>query len=83
MFISKKKKKNSGQIRNFYCRVENASQKVCGGKLKLDKKKLRGGGLGVGDVCHYVKFWGRITRTCFPAKIGLFYEIRKLKEEEE
>jgi hypothetical protein len=36
-----------------------------------------------GDVCHYVIFWGRIRRTCFPAKKCLFNEIRKLKEEEE
>jgi len=43
------------------------------------------GGLrvGGGDVCHYVIFWGRIRRTCFPAKNCLFNEIRKLKEEEE
>jgi hypothetical protein len=71
------------QIRNFYCRLEKVSQKVCGGKLKLDQKKF--GGLrvvGGGDVCHYVIFWGRI-RTCFPPKICFFYEIRKLKEEEE
>jgi hypothetical protein len=49
----------------------------------LIKKNLREGGLGGRDVCHYVKFWGRIRRTCFPAKNCLLYEIRKLKEEEE
>jgi hypothetical protein len=43
-----------------------------------------GGVGGGGQGCfHYVIFWGRIRRTCFPAKICLFYEIRKLKEEEE
>jgi hypothetical protein len=38
--------------------------------------------VGGGDVCRHVIFWGRF-RTCFPAKDCLFYEIRKLKEEEE
>jgi hypothetical protein len=28
-------------------------------------------------------FWRRIRRTCFPSKVCLFYEIRKLKEEKE
>jgi len=28
-------------------------------------------------------FWGRLRRTCFPAKFYLFYEIKKLKEEKE
>ncbi len=57
--------------------------KVCGGKLKLDQFFF-GGAVAVagGDVCHYAIFWGRI-RTCFPGKNCLFYEIRKLKEEEE
>jgi hypothetical protein len=67
----------SGANNKFYYRVEKTSQKVCGGKLKLDQF------WGAGDVCHYVKFWGRIRRTCFPAKKCLFNEIRKLKEEEE
>ncbi len=73
-----------GLIRNFYCRPEKVSEKVCGGKLKLDRFFF-GDGLRVwgGDVCHYVIFWGRIRRTCFPAKKCLFNEIRKLKEEEE
>jgi len=62
--------------------MEKASQKVCGGKLKLDRFFLGGLRVGGRDVCHYVIFWGRI-RTYFPAKNCLFYEIRKLKEEEE
>jgi len=72
----------SGQTRKFYCRLEKVSQKVCGGKLKLDWFFFGGLRAGGGDVCHSVIFWGRI-RTWFPAKNCLFYEIRKLKEEEE
>ncbi len=52
---------------------------------KIEDRFFFGGGLWVGgrDVCHYVNFWRRIRRTCFPAKNCLFNEIRKLKEEEE
>jgi hypothetical protein len=57
--------------------------KICGGKLKLDRFFFGGSRVGGGDVCHYVIFWGRIRGTCFPARNCLFYEIRKLKEEEE
>jgi hypothetical protein len=58
----------SGQTRKYYCRLEKVSQKVCGGKLKLNRFFFGGLQVGGGDVCHYVIFWGRIRRTCFPAK---------------
>ncbi len=39
------------------------------------------GGEGMLGILQY--FWGRLRRTCFPAKFYLFYEIKKLKEEKE
>jgi hypothetical protein len=39
------------------------------------------GGEGMLGILQY--FWGRLRRTCFPAKFYLFYEIKKLNEEKE
>ncbi len=39
---------------------------------------------GLGEMFAILQyFWGRLRRTCFPAKFYLFYEIKKLKEEKE
>jgi len=43
-----------------------------------------GGGGDLGEMFAILQyFWGRLRRTCFPAKFYLFYEIKKLKEEKE
>jgi len=54
--------------------VEKASQKVCGGKLKLDRFWGETGG---GDFCHYVKFWGELGEHVFEQKNFLFYKRRR------
>jgi len=54
MFIQKVFFFFSGQIRRFYCRVEKASQKVCGGKLKLDQFFLGVRGEGSLPLCNFV-----------------------------
>jgi len=65
--------------------VEKASQKVCGGKLNQPSWSVFffGGAVGEGTSAILQYFWGKLRRTCFPAKSYLFYEIKKLKEEKE
>jgi hypothetical protein len=83
MFLSKSFFFFSRANKKILLQTGKGIPKVCGGKLKLDQFFF-GGAVVVagGDVCHYAIFWGRI-RTCFPGKNCLFYETRKLKEEEE
>ncbi len=72
------------KIRKSYCRVEKASQKVCSGKLKQPSWSVWGEGERGKEMFAILQyFWRRISRTRFPSKFCLFYEIRKLKEEKE
>jgi hypothetical protein len=90
MFISKSSfcffSLSLGKIRKYYCRVEKASQRVCGGKLEqafLSVFFWWGWGGWVRCLLFCNTFEGNLGELVFQQNFTSFMKSKKLKEEKE